>query len=339
MNILYVGMKHDYGDPLRGESFEEANFKSSLVGMGHNVVHFDFMERAQAVGISRMREEIVDFARSQPLDVVFFFLFENEFDAVTLRRVGSAANAPTVNWFADDHWRFRDFSATVAPGLDWVVTTDFNAVSKYRRIGIQNVILSQWACNDYVYKPSPQPSGPEVSFVGQPHGNRLAAMDMLRAADIEPTCFGFGWPSGRLTTQEMINLFSSSSINLNLANGSQPSLSAVLKKRLIRRNSVFTSDGLQIKGRTFEIPGCGGFQLTQAAPGLQDYFEIGSEIGVFKGDDDFVRTTKYWLHNADEREAVAQAGLARVRRDHTYSRRFKEIFATMNLPNAAGNAH
>ncbi len=337
MNILYVGMKHDYGDPLRGESFEEANFKSSLVGMGHNVVQFDFMERAHAVGIPTMRNEIVDVARSRQFDVVFFFLFENQFDAASLRRIGEAANAPTLNWFADDHWRFHNFSKMVAPGLDWVVTTDFTAVSKYRRIGVHNVILSQWACNDHIYQPNPQPVGPDVSFVGQPHGNRLEVMEMLRTAGIEPTCFGFGWPNGRLTTQEMVDLFSSSAINLNLANGSQPGLSAVLKKRLTRGRRVFTGDGLQIKGRTFEIPGCGGFQLTQAAPGLEQYFEIGSEIGVFNGDDDFVATVRYWLHNAEEREAVAQAGLTRVRRDHTYSRRFEEIFTTMGLPPTAAD--
>ena len=34
----------------------------------------------------------------------------------------------------------------------------------------------------------------------------------------------------------------------------------------------------QIKGRNFEIPGCGGFLLTDYVPGLERYFQIGEEI-------------------------------------------------------------
>ena len=43
MRILYVAMADDYGDPARGPSFEETNFRSALEGMGHELVPFDFM--------------------------------------------------------------------------------------------------------------------------------------------------------------------------------------------------------------------------------------------------------------------------------------------------------
>jgi spore maturation protein CgeB len=50
MKILYVAMADDYGDPARGPSFEDANFRSALEGMGHELVRFDFMAHKNANG-------------------------------------------------------------------------------------------------------------------------------------------------------------------------------------------------------------------------------------------------------------------------------------------------
>ena len=59
----------------------------------------------------------------------------------------------------------------------------------------------------------------------------------------------------------MIEVFSRSRINLNLSNASNP-----WWRRWRRRRD-------QIKGRNFEVPGCGGFLLTQPADDLERYFE------------------------------------------------------------------
>lgn len=65
MRILYIAMAHDYGDPSRGHSFEETNFRSSLEGMGHDVVPFDFMARAREHGKHQMRADLL--ATRQPM--------------------------------------------------------------------------------------------------------------------------------------------------------------------------------------------------------------------------------------------------------------------------------
>ena len=44
MKILYAAMKHDYGDPKRGYSFEHYNFYDFFQQAGHEVLYFDFME-------------------------------------------------------------------------------------------------------------------------------------------------------------------------------------------------------------------------------------------------------------------------------------------------------
>jgi spore maturation protein CgeB len=340
VRILYVGMADDYGDPSRGPSFEELNFRSSLEGMGHEVVAFDFMARMKRDGTEAMRKDLVELAAETQPDLSFFLLFTDELDAPTIRAVGRAGGAPTVNWFADDHWRFEGFSRHLAPAFDLAVTTDPDALPKYRAAGIGNVHLSQWACNRYAYSKVTDAIEHEVTFVGQPHGDRRAVIDRLRAAGHRVECWGFGWSLGRIDNAEMVRVFSSSRVNLNLSNSSTPD--ETLRMRVGRwlgrgpaQAPVRGPRPPQIKGRNFEVPGCGGFLLTERVPHLERYFELDREVGVFTDADDLVEKVGYWLADEDERAAVAAAGHRRVLAEHTYDHRFAAIFRALELEDRA----
>ncbi|MFL5844119.1 MAG: glycosyltransferase [Solirubrobacteraceae bacterium] len=330
MRILYVGMAHDYGIPSRGLSFEETNFRSSLEGMGHDVVAFDFMERSKAVGNEAMRRELLSTAAETKADVAFFCLFTDEIDTATLEGVRREGGHPTVNWFADDHWRFDDFSRHLAPALDLAVTTDEDSLPRYAAAGIDNVLLSQWACNRYAYTRVTETTQHDVTFVGQPHGNRKDVIDGLRAAGLQVECWGTGWPSGRLDHDGMVRVFASSRVNLNLSNSSTPptTLRSRVGKLLGRAPAPRPP---QIKGRNFEVPGCGGFLLTERLPHLERYFAYDREIGVYDSEDELVEKVSWWLANEEQRAAVAEAGYQRVLREHTYDHRFAAIFAALGL--------
>jgi spore maturation protein CgeB len=324
MRILYVAMAHDYGRPEQGPSFEETNFRSALDGMGHDVVAFDFMQRDREVGRRRMNEELVAAAEEARPDVAFFCLFEREIAPETIERVGRIA--PTVNWFADDHWRFEDFTRHYAPSFTWAVTTDEDSLPNYAAIGHRNVILSQWAANRYAYTRTATALEHDVTFVGQPHGDRRQVIGALERAGIHVECWGAGWPNGRIGHEEMVHLFGASRVNLNLANSSLPSprqrLAALLRGRRARPRPS------QIKGRTFEVPGSGGFLLSDRVPHLEKYFELDREMAVFDDAAELPERIGYWLAHPEERAAVAEAGYQRVLREHTYDHRFAAIFAT-----------
>ncbi|TMK39897.1 MAG: glycosyltransferase family 1 protein [Actinobacteria bacterium] len=86
-----------------------------------------------------------------------------------------------------------------------------------------------------------------------------------------------------------------------------------------------------MKGRNFEVPGCGGFLLTERLPHLERYFELDREIGVYDGIDDLVERIGYWMSHPRERAEVAGAGYRRVLAEHTYDHRFSAIFAELGL--------
>jgi spore maturation protein CgeB len=332
MRILYVAMTDDYGDPRRGLSFEHTNLRTALDGMGHDVIQFDFMRRKAAVGKRRMNAELIARAEEVKPDVSFFVLFTDQIEPRTIEEVGRRGAAPTINWFADDHWRFENFTRHYAPSFDWSVTTDADSLEKYQAIGCNNVIRSQWACNRYAYSKVTDELEHDVTFVGQPHGDRREVIGRLKAAGHSVQCWGFGWPAGRLDHDQMVRVFSSSRINLNLSNASEPDKRLRARAyRFVKRIKESGARRSQIKGRTFEVPGSGGFLLTDRVPHLEDYFELDREVGVFDSTEDLIERVGWWLDHPDERQAVADAGYRRVLAEHTYDHRFEQIFATIGL--------
>jgi spore maturation protein CgeB len=330
MHILYVAMRHEYGNPSRGLSFEETNFRSALEGMGHAVTAYDFMESAARNGLAAMRAELVSLAAEARPDLAFFALFTDQLDVPTIEAVGRAGGCPTVNWFADDHWRFEDFTRHFAPAFDLAVTTDADSLPKYRALPGVRVHLSQWACNRYAYGKVTDELQHDLTFVGQPHGDRRQTVASLQASGLPVECWGFGWPAGPLEHGQMVAVFASSRVNLNLSNSSEvPGLKARMR-RLLRWHPPPPRPP-QIKGRNFEVPGCGGFLLTERVPHLEDYFELGREVAVFEQADDLAAQARYWIENEEERRPVAEAGYQRVLAEHTYDHRFAAIFAALQL--------
>jgi spore maturation protein CgeB len=345
-------MKYNYGDPQRGFSFEHYNFYHSLVEMNnrqHTVIYFPFDEIMLEVGRDKMNQKLLQTVETEKPDLCFFFLFDDEIKKETIKEITKKDKSITFNWFADDHFRFYNFSKYYAPLFHWVSTTDSRAVEKYYKIGYRNVIKTQWACNHFLYQPLNLPKIYDVTFVGQSHGQRKEIIEKVKRAGLKIKTFGRGWENGSVSQEEMIRIFSQSKINLNLTKGygavNFKSLASILFKKGIDNSlklyfPIYWFDNFQsflakrreqIKGRNFEIPGCRGFLLTSDADNLSDYYQDGKEIVVYKDINDMIEKIKYYLKNDREREEIALAGYERTLKDHTYEKRFQEIFNIIGL--------
>ena len=189
----------------------------------------------------------------------------------------------------------------------------------------------------------------DVTFVGQPHSDRREVAERIKDSGIDLRCWGNGWPEGRASQEDMIRIFSESRINLNLTKGSGAiDIKQIAKIFMNRRaddtyylhsplmwvdnaKSFLNKRREQIKGRNFEIPGCGGFLLTADADNLGDYYASGKEIVIFKDALDLIEKAKYYLEHEEERAGIAKAGYERTIREHTYEKRFQELFKAMKL--------
>ena len=185
---------------------------------------------AVSVGREAMNRELVATAREAGADVAFFVLFQEQLTPETIRAVGREGGVPTINWFADDHWRFDRFTRLYAPAFDWSVTTDEDSLPRYRALGVERVILSQWACNRHAYGKVADAIEHEVTFVGQAYGDRPAVIGRLVEAGFPVECWGRGWPAGKIDQDGMVRVFSSSRINVNLSSSFRPEVT--LRMRL-----------------------------------------------------------------------------------------------------------
>jgi spore maturation protein CgeB len=354
LRILYVAMKYDYGKQEQGYSFEHCNFYESIREMGHSIIYFDFMTLMQQHSREWMNIRLIEVVKAEKPDLMFTVLFADELDPQTIKYISESTDTITLNWFCDDHWRFDNYSSYWAPCFNWVVTTAQSALPKYAKLGYQNVIKSQWGCNNFQYKKLDIIPKYDVTFVGQPYGDRRQIIDMIRKAGIDVQTWGKDWDNGRLPQEEMIQVFNASRINLNLTNSfsthSQenlecpPSRFARLKNLLNRqyiwqeKKSNTQQFSQQIKGRNFEVPGCSGFLITTPADNLEDYYVPDQEIVLSKDTSDLIEKIKFYLENEGQRRLIACAGYERTLKEHTYVKRFNDIFQEIGLLATSSNS-
>lgn len=354
MRILYIALKYDYAKRERGLSFEHYNFYDSLVKMensSHEIIYFAFDEEMALVGREAMNKKLLRVVNEQKPDLCFFYLFTDEIFPDTIEKI-TMSGITTYNWFADDHWRWSIFSRHYAPKFTWVSTTDSQAIVKYHGIGYKNIIHTQWGCNQYLYHPQNKLADSkykfDISFVGSPYGEREAIVRNLKNDKIQVSCFGAGWSIGRISQPQMLEVFESSKINLNFTKSSGGlDLKSLSKIFLQRRNGKIRLEHPklwpdntrsfmgrwrdQIKGRTFEVPACGGFLLSGYADNIYDYFRPDKEMVFFGCASELREKINFYLTHDIEREKIRIAGFQRVVREHTYEARFKDLFKTMGL--------
>ena len=348
MKIFYCGLEYDHYNQKRGITFEHTNFYLSLTKYpGADVRYFKF-DRIIEVGKRTWNEELLAAVKAEKPDLVFFFMYSDELDKAILEELKKYTT--TLAWFADDHWRFYNYTKFWAKHFTWCVTMFSWMPECYRRAGQPNVIRSQWAANTSLYAPRKQhelKTIPDVAFVGSWSKPRERVIDALRARGVEVTVFGGGWKNGtRVSEEEMLEIFSLSKINLglNLPPGRFGKVSlarlflrmsmdkVVLAPHLISNiESWMHMDLTQIKARHFQVPACGGFVMSSMSDDLDRFYVPGTEIVIYNNLDEMVEKIKYYLAHDAEREAIARAGYERTIREHTYENRFREIFKTIGL--------
>lgn len=222
-----------------------------------------------------------------------------------------------ILFLTDDDWQFYPFSRFYGLAFEWIITTYQDNIALYRSHGFEQVIHSQWGFNQRLFRPLEVPKTLDVSLIGNPHGDRVEMINYLLDHGVQVRLYGSGWNKipnckkhwqGYLSDEKMVEVINRTMINLNPARSGD-------------RATV------QIKGRTFELAGCGAFQLTERNDRLFDFFERDKEIVTYESYSDLKEKISYFLKREREREEIAAAAHHRALRDHTWQKRLDQIFA------------
>jgi spore maturation protein CgeB len=320
MKVLCVLSRYAYGKPERGENYDYVHFIPTFERLGHEVIFFDSGDRSLYSDFADLNVALLERVATWRPDVIFCVLMHYEIWFETLDLIRANSPALVVNWGTDDSWKFAQASRFFAEHVDLHVTTDLTAARAAPSRGLNNVFLSQWAASKGSLG-EPVPSKEcryDVSFVGSMYGYRAEWIRALRASGIAVTCFGHGTENGVVNASEIPGIYRTSRISLNFSGaGQNPGRAGRLDK-------------FQIKARTFEVPGAGGFLLTESAPGLEQYFTIGREIAIFVSLDDLITKARYFLDHPTERDCIAEAGHTRTDTQHTYEQRFVQMLTALH---------
>ncbi len=88
-----------------------------------------------------------------------------------------------------------------------------------------------------------------------------------------------------------------------------------------------------VRLRDFEAPMCRTCYLTGHTDEITEFYEVGREIDTYTTESELVDKTRHYLKHPEAAERLREAGWQRAKRDHTWVRRFEELFRKTGLRN------
>jgi spore maturation protein CgeB len=310
-------------------NWENEALKPPLEKFGH-VHHYDWFEKfshhskdwhksLKAAMNRDLIRQVNAWMAEEKADVIFAYLSEELVEPATLQAIRSHG-VPLVNLALNDKEHFvgkvkngRAYGVRdICHYFDLCWTSTEDSLVKYCVEGALPLYLTEGA-NPQIHKPYRLEKTIDVSFVGQCYGNRAAVIAELKKEGFAVKTYGAGWPSGPLTTEEMVKMYSRSKINLGFG------------------GIAGHKDTFCLKGRDFEIPMSGGLYLTEDHPELPYAFRPGEEILTYSGIDDLISKIRYYLQHPDEAESIRKRGYERSLREHSWEMRFAKIFRLIGI--------
>ncbi len=211
-----------------------------------------------------------------------------------------------VLYIGDDEHYFDKHHRYYSQAFDLAWTTSKPSVMRYRMYGVDAIASPPFYDLRGIKKISCEKKY-DVCFVGIVRGKigREEYLKYLMDNKVNVEVFSGGGMT--LSKDEMNRVYSSSKIGLSFTG---LSISSCLDKDITINRRI-----KQIKGRAHEIALTGTFVLSEYAPGIEDFFEIGSEIDVFHCEEELHSKVKYYLANDAVREKMALKAYNRVIND------------------------
>ena len=329
-----------------------AHFLEALEASAARGEHqFKFLDEAEFIKSSRsLAERIADRVAGRPLSgyqQLNRALVENAaafspdviligkgrwFTPVALKAARKVSGAMLVNWATDDPFNRADNSRELLKSIalyDLYVCTKKDIMSDVRRAGCANVAYVRFGYKAEVHFPEAPASDEErarfacdVMFVGGCDAHRAAYFEALIRAmpEVKLRLYGMYWERVRALRPYACGFAVAREYRLAVGGAK---IAVNLLRRANRDDHVM---------RTFEIPACGGFMLTERSAAHDELFSEDREAGFFGTPDELVAGVRGYLSRDEDRVRIAAAGHRKITQGrHTYGDRLAEILAAAQL--------
>lgn len=308
--------------------------------------------------------------RAARLDLVLTYVSDSHLEPAAVDRVRERT-APIVNFFCNNVHQFH-LIRRLAPRFTTNLVPEAAALASYRRAGAAAHFFPM-AANPDVYRPRETPPRYDATFAGQRYADRASQVLALREAGVDAHAFGHGWGaagpggvaagggpkriaqlllSGRLPWRAARDRIDWERLRTRHPEALHPPVDddgyvALFSESRISLGFLVLGDThrtlrplRQVRLREFEAPMAGAFYVTEYLEELGLHYEIGTEIVCYRSREELVDVCRRYLADDAGREAIRRAGRARALRDHTWVRRFADLFAALRrdgvLPRSDG---
>ncbi len=206
--------------------------------------------------------------------------------------------------------RFSDLARTVSL-YDWIFPSKMANVGELRELGARRVEYVPLGYDETAHYPVLP--GREIFlrhrshliFAGTYTAERAGYLENLSGYNL--AVWGAHWP-GRKVSRDLWRRIRRTGNNRILRG---PELSAVLNASGIALNFLRKDNRDTHNHRSFELPACGVFTLSQRSEELRTFFAEGKEIAFFSSPEELRDKADYYLKHGEEREKMARE--ARIR--------------------------
>jgi spore maturation protein CgeB len=239
----------------------------------------------------------------------------------------------TAMWFVENY-RHLTYWQQLAAGYDfWFVIQQEPCIAALKQAGAKEVRYLPMAADPSVHRPleltqaEREEYGSDVSFVGAGYANRREIFPRLLGHDWTFKLWGNEWDGAteltsvlqrngaRIDTDTCQKVFNASAVNVNLHSWAGAGLDP---------------DGDFVNPRTFELAACGAFQLTDRRSLMPDLFTE-SEMATVSFPDELPGKITRWLHEPEQRVAMAAQARRRVLAEHTYAHRMRDLLSQIGV--------
>ncbi len=286
MLVLYP--TDDYGYCERFEPWKKHIKKIFLL---------NYTEHCHQNGIKHTEKHIADTISREKIDILICCPYATEYQ-LSVEFYNSLKNkTKIVFWFNDDASYFESYSKYYSQTASAVVTSDYLAVSSYKRLGIPSIVNIETVISNKLY-PVEVEKDIDVCFIGDMRKRgRKEYIKFLMDNGIIVKTFGQGTINGYLPGDKISEYYCRSKINLNFTQ--------IAKLSWINYDEPLLNRMKQNNGRPIEIALTKSFCLSEYSPSLDTLFISGKEIDVFCNKEELLQKVKYYLSNPAKREEIA----------------------------------
>lgn len=317
----------------------------------------EVIHRHRPLFCENLLRQLLEAHRKKPIDLFFSYFYDSCITPEVIQEI-KRLGIITLNFSCNNIHQFH-LVERLAAFYDYCMVPERGALGKFRAVG-GNPLHVQLGANPEVYKPYPIVREFDVTFVGQKYADRQDYIYHLFKNGADIKVWGAGWKHEQsgldikrvirkivsprkvfsflksktielknlrrdrsmdkvcfppLSDEELIKMYSRSKISLGFSKVIDPKN----PRRFLRH----------LRLRDFEAPMSGAFYLAEYTPELEEYYKVGEEIVCYSCQEELLEKVRYFLSHPGEIEKIRRAGYERALKDHTWIKRFRQLFSSI----------